>query len=57
MAQFRFRKRKILWLGNYAVLLPYNKFSTIEVSQSRFHTRALTSDPAVAPPHKEYSVT
>ena len=28
MAQFRFRTRKILWLGSYAVPLPYNKFST-----------------------------
>ena len=28
MAQFRFRSRKILWLGSYAVPLPYNKFST-----------------------------
>ena len=28
MAPFRFRTRKILWLGSYAVLLPYNKFST-----------------------------
>ena len=28
MAQFRFRTRKILWLGSYAVTLPYNKFST-----------------------------
>ena len=26
--QFRFRTRKILWLGSYAVPLPYNKFST-----------------------------
>ena len=29
MAKFRFRTRKILWLGSYAVPLPYNKFSTI----------------------------
>ena len=28
MAQFRIRIRKILWLGSYAVPLPYNKFST-----------------------------
>ena len=28
MAQFRFRTRKILWLGSFAVPLPYNKFST-----------------------------
>ena len=28
MAQFRFRTRKILWLGSYAVPFPYNKFST-----------------------------
>ena len=28
MAQYRFRTRKILWLGSYAVPLPYNKFST-----------------------------
>ena len=28
MAQFRFRTKKILWLGSYAVTLPYNKFST-----------------------------
>ena len=28
MAQFRFRTRKILWLGSYAVLLLYNKLST-----------------------------
>ena len=28
MAQFRFRTRKILWLGSYEVTLPYNKFST-----------------------------
>ena len=28
MAQFRFRSRKILWLGSYAVPLPYKKFST-----------------------------
>ena len=28
MAQFRFRTRKILWLGSYAVPLPYNKFNT-----------------------------
>ena len=28
MAQFCFRTRKILWLGSYAVTLPYNKFST-----------------------------
>ena len=28
MAQFRFRTRKILWLGSYAVPLPYHKFST-----------------------------
>ena len=28
MAQFRFRTRKILWLGSYAVTLPYNRFST-----------------------------
>ena len=28
MAQFRFRTRKILWLGSYSVPLPYNKFST-----------------------------
>ena len=28
MAQFRFCTRKILWLGSYAVPLPYNKFST-----------------------------
>ena len=28
MAQFRFHTRKILWLGSYAVRLPYNKFST-----------------------------
>ena len=28
MAQFRFRTRKVLWLGSYAVPLPYNKFRT-----------------------------
>ena len=28
MAHFRFRTWKILWLGSYAVTLPYNKFST-----------------------------
>ena len=28
MAQFRFRTMKILWLGSYAVPLPYNKFRT-----------------------------
>ena len=28
LAQFRFYTRKILWLGSYAVPLPYNKFST-----------------------------
>ena len=28
MAQFRFRTRKIMWLGSYAVPLPYNEFST-----------------------------
>ena len=28
MALFRFRTRKILWFGRYAVPLPYNKFST-----------------------------
>ena len=28
MAQFRFRTRKLLWLGSYAVPFPYNKFST-----------------------------
>ena len=28
MAQFRFRTRKLLWLGSNAVPIPYNKFST-----------------------------
>ena len=58
MAQFRFRTRKILWLGSYAVPLPYNKFSTTwKVLQFRFHTRALTLSPAAPTPHKEYPVT
>ena len=42
MAQFRFCTRKILWLGSYAIPLPYNKLVRLEVSQFRFHTRALT---------------
>ena len=28
MAQFRFRTKKILWLGSYAIPLPYKNFST-----------------------------
>ena len=48
MAQFRFRTKKILCLGSYAVPL-------LEVSQFNFHIRDLTLSPAVPPPYKEIS--
>ena len=53
MAQFRFRTSKILWQFRFNTI----NLVRLEVSQFRFHTRALTLSPAVPPPHKEYSVT
>ena len=48
MAQFRFRTRKILWLGSYAVTLPINKFSTtwsfaVSLPYKSFKSRSSTS--------------
>ena len=55
MAQFRFRTRKILWLGSYAVTLPYNKFSKTWSFASIQELWLLSL--AVPPPHNEYPVT
>ena len=57
MAQFHFRRRKILWLGSYAVRYHTINLVGLKDSHFRFHKRALTISPAVPPPHKEYSVT
>ena len=72
MAQFRFRTRKILWLGNYAVPLPYNQFSTtwsfavpLPYKSFDFKSRSFASaqrifcdlSSIVSLPHKEYTMS
>ena len=72
MAQFCFRTRKILWLGSYAVSLPYNKFSmtrsfAVSLPYKRFDFKSRSSasaqriscdlKSAVSLPHKEYTMS